>query len=95
MRPLSIYSAQKFNKNSFFKKRLALHKDLSFYQNMMYGRCEGKNTKWGTVGNPGLGILFFAPSHILSLLGNLPCFSSAYNVLSLLLSFYENFCFSQ
>ncbi len=26
MRPLSIYSAQKFNKNHFFKKRLALHR---------------------------------------------------------------------
>ena len=26
MRPLSIYSAQKFNKNRFFKKRLALHR---------------------------------------------------------------------
>ena len=26
MRPLSIYSAQKFNKNRFVKKRLALHR---------------------------------------------------------------------
>ena len=26
MRPPSIYSAQKFNKNRFFKKRLALHR---------------------------------------------------------------------